>query len=78
MRSITNREPFGSFIMPTIAVLFLELYLTLWGIGGELKGQTHWDKPYVAKQTILHAVRRQNEVILFLQSKILEMVEIGV
>ena len=31
------------------------------------------DKPYVAKKTILHAVWRQNEVILALQAKILDM-----
>ena len=40
------------------------------GIGEELKGWTHMDKPYVAKKTILHAVRRQNELILALQAKI--------
>ena len=76
MRSITKREPFDSFIMATIAVLGLELDLTLRGIGEELKGQTHLDEQYVAKKTILHAVRRQNEVILALQVKILDMAEI--
>ena len=45
-------------------------------IGEELKGYTHRDKPYVAKKTILHAVWRQNEVILAPQAKILEMVDI--
>ena len=78
MRSITKLEPFGSFIMPTISFLFLELYLTIWGIGEEPKGQTHWDEPYVAKQKILHVVWRKNEVILALQAKILEMAEIEV
>ena len=76
MRSITKREPFGSFRMANIAVLFLELDLTLRGIGGDLKGWNHMDKPYVAKKKILHAVRRQNEVILDLQAKILEMEDI--
>ena len=52
-------------------VLGLERNLTLRGIGEELKGQTHLDKPYVAKKMILHVVRRQNEVILALQAKIL-------
>ena len=46
------------------------------GIGEELKCRTHLDKPYVAKKTILHAVRRQNEVILALQEKILYMANI--
>ena len=45
--------------------------MTLRGIGEDLKGRTHLDKPYVAKKTILHDVRRQNEVILALQAKIL-------
>ena len=58
------------------AVLGLELDLTLRGIGGEFKGWTHLDKPYVAKKQILHAVRRQNEVILALQAKILDMAKI--
>ena len=62
--------------MATIAVLGLELDLTLRGIGEELKGRTHLDKPYVSKNTILHAVRRQNEVILALQAKILQMADI--
>ena len=57
--------------MSTIAVLGLELDLTLWGIGDELKGPTHLDEPCVAKKTILYAVRRQNEMILSLQAKIL-------
>ena len=52
-------------------VLSLERDLTLRGIGEELKGRTHLEKPYVAKKTILHAVRRQNELILALQAKIL-------
>ena len=52
-------------------VLGLERYLTLRGIGEDLKGRTHMDKPYVAKKMILHAVRRQNELILALQAKIL-------
>ena len=73
VRSITMRETFGSFMMAAIAVLGLELDLTLWGIGEEIKGRTHLDEPYVAKKTILHAVRRQNEVILALQTKILDM-----
>ena len=47
--------------------------MTLRGIGEELKGQTHLDEQYVAKKTILHAVRRQNEVILALQAKLLEI-----
>ena len=47
--------------------------MTLRCIGGELKGRTHLDKPYVAKKTIPHAVWRQNEVILDLQAKILDM-----
>ena len=55
MRSIKKRETFGSFIMVTIAVLGLDLELTLQGIGEELKGRTHLDEPYVAKKTILHA-----------------------
>ena len=46
------------------------------GIGEELKGRTHRDKPYVAKKTILHAVRRKNEEILSLQAKILDMANI--
>ena len=45
--------------------------MTLRGIGEDLKGRTHLDKPYVAKKTILHAVRRQNELIPALQEKIL-------
>ena len=52
-------------------VLSLKQDLELRGIGEELKGRTHLDKPYVAKKTILHAVRRQNELILALQAKIL-------
>ena len=52
-------------------VLGLERDLTLRGIGEDLKGQTHLDKPYVAKKTIMHAVWRKNEVILALQAKIL-------
>ena len=76
MRSIAKRETFGSFIMATSSVLGLELDLMLRGIGEELKGRTHLDEPYVAKKTILHAIRRKNEVILALQAKILEMVEI--
>ena len=62
--------------METIVVLGTELDLTLRSIGDELKGWTHLDEPYVAKKKILHAVRRQNEVILALQAKILEMAEI--
>ena len=57
--------------MATIAVLGLELDLTLRGIGEELKVRTHLNEPYVAKKMNLHAVRRQNEVILALQAKIL-------
>ena len=57
-------------------VLGLERDLKLWGIGEELKGRAHLDKPYVAKKTILHAVRRQNEVILALQDKIFYMAKI--
>ena len=52
-------------------VLDLERELTLRDIGEELKGRTHLYKPYVAKKTILCAIRRQNEVILDLQAKIL-------
>ena len=59
-----KQDKFGSFKMETIAVLGLEMNLTLRGIGEELKVQTHLDKPCVAKKTILHTVRRQNEVIL--------------
>ena len=73
MQSITNRETFGSFIMAAIAVLGLELDLTLQVIGEELKGRTHLDEPYVDKKTILHDVWWQNEVILALQAKILDM-----
>ena len=73
MQSITKQETFGSFIMTTIAVLGLELDLTLQGIGEELKGRTHLDEPYVAKKTVLHAVQQQNEVILALQANILDM-----
>ena len=76
MRSITKREPFGSFIMSTIVILGLELELTPRGIGEDLKGRTHLDEPYVAKKTIMYAVWQQNEVILVLQAKILEMTEI--
>ena len=76
MRSITKREPFGSFIIATIAVLGLKLDLMLRGIGKDLKDWTHLDEPYVVRKMILHAVRRQNELILDLQAKILEMVEI--
>ena len=50
--------------------------MTLRGIGEELKGCTHMDKPYMAKKTILHAVQRQNEVILALYAKILDMEKI--
>ena len=56
--------------------LGLELDLTLRGIEEELKGRTHLDEPYVAKKTILYAVRQQNEVILALQAKILDMAKI--
>ena len=35
------------------------------GIGGGFKGRTHLENSYVAKKTILHAVRRQNEVGVF-------------
>ena len=59
-----------------IAVLGLERDLRLRGIGEDLKGQTHLDKPYMAKKMVLHAVRRQNEVILALQEKILYMSKI--
>ena len=76
VRSITKRETFGSLIMATIEVLVFELDLAIRGIGEELKGQTHLDKPYVANKTILHAVRRQNEVILAMQEKILDMAKI--
>ena len=76
MRSITKRETFGSLIMATISVLGLELDLALQGIGENLKGRTHLEKPYVAKKTILHAVWRQNEVILAMQEKILDMAKI--
>ena len=62
--------------MATIAVLGLELDLTIRGIGEDLKCRTHLDEPYVAKKTILHAVRSQNEVILALQAKILDMEKI--
>ena len=62
--------------MATIAVLGHDLDLTLQGIGDKIKGKTHLDKPYVAKKTILHSVWQQNEVILALQAKILEMAEI--
>ena len=54
----------------------LEMELTLRGIWEELNGQTHLEKPNVANKTILHAVRRQNEVILSLQAKILDMAKI--
>ena len=54
-----------------IVVLGLERELTLRGIGEELNGRTHLYKPYVAKKTILCAVRRQNEVIMDLQAKTL-------
>ena len=73
MRSITKRETFGSFIMANIAVLGLEMVLTLRVIWEEIKGHNYLDKPYVAKKTILHAVQWQNEVILALQAKILDM-----
>ena len=62
--------------MATIAVLGLDLDLMPQCIWEDLKGQTHLDKKYVAKKTILHAVWRQNEVILALQAKILEMEDI--
>ena len=45
-------------------------------MGGGLKGRTHLDETYMNKKTTLHAVRWQNEVILALQAKILEMAEI--
>ena len=54
-------------------VLGLETDLTLRGIGEDLKGQTHLDKPYVSKKTILHTIWRQNEVILDVQANILNM-----
>ena len=76
MRSITKRETFSSFIIATIVVLGLDLELTLRELGEYLKGRTHLDEPYVAKKTILHAVRRQNEVILALQAKMLDMAKI--
>ena len=57
-------------------VLVLELDLTLRGIEEEIKGWTHLEKPYVVKKTILHVIRRQNEVILALQAKILDMANI--
>ena len=57
-------------------VLGLEQGLKLLGIGEELKGRTHLEKPYVVKKTILHIVRRQNEAILALQVKILYMAKI--
>ena len=50
--------------------------MTLRGIGEELKVRTHLEKPYVAKKTILYAVRRLNEVILSLQANILDMAKI--
>ena len=56
--------------------LGLERDLKLRDIGEELKGRTHMEKPYVAKKTILNAVRRQKEVILALQTKILYMAKI--
>ena len=62
--------------MATIAVLGLELDLTIRGIGEDLKCRTHLDEPYVAKKTILHAVRRHNEMILALQAKIFDMAKI--
>ena len=62
--------------MATIAFLGHKLDLMIRGIGEELKGWTHLDKPYVAKKMILQAVWRQNELILALQAKILEMAEI--
>ena len=54
--------------------------MKLRGIGEELKGRTHLDKLYLAKKTILHAVRRHNELILALQAKILYALqkEVGV
>ena len=76
MRIITKQEPFGSFLMATFAVLGLELDLTLHGIGGELKVWTHLEETYVAKKTILHAIWRQNEVILALRGNILDMEKI--
>ena len=42
----------------------------------EIKGWTHWEKLYVAKKTIRHAVWRQNEEILALQVKIFDMAKI--
>ena len=75
MQSIIKRELFGYFIMATIAVLGLELDLTLQGIGEELKGRTHLEEPYVTKKTVLHAVRQKNEVILALQANILDISE---
>ena len=51
------------------------MYLTLRGIGEELKGRTHLNKPHVAKKTILHAVWRQNELILAPQTKILHALQ---
>ena len=50
--------------------------MTLRGIGEELKGRNHMEKPHVAKKKILHVVWRQNEVILALQAKILDMAKI--
>ena len=50
--------------------------MTLLGIGEEIKGRTHLDKPYVAKKTILHAVWWKNEVIPALQAKILGLAKI--
>lgn len=57
-------------------VLGPELDLTLRGIGEELKGRTQLDEPYVDKKTILRALREQNQVIMAMQTKILEMVEV--
>ena len=54
----------------------LVIELTLQGIGEELKCRTHLDEPYVAKKAILLAVRRQNEVILALQTRMLDMAKI--
>ena len=50
--------------------------MKLQGIGEELKGWSHMEKPYVAKKTILHSVWRKNDVILALQAKILYMAKI--
>jgi len=47
-----------------------QLDVVLQTVKNDLKGKTQLDKPYVCNETLLHAVRQQNDILHLMQTTI--------